>query len=230
MRRVIGVALWLMIQGAQAASVFEHPATAEQLLRDLGPMTATLRDAQTLRGNFSQSKTLTGLPRPLLAEGSYLFARERGIAWRTVKPFESELVITKKEIVQRDAGSTTSRSSADAPAVAGIFFAVFALDFHALEKLFVLHSRRSGAAPSASAGVTKSFSMTSAAEQNATWELGLLPRQGLGDAIQRIVVFGGHQVHRIVLLDQHGDETDIRLRDSAASNEPLSAADENRFK
>lgn len=216
MRRVFGLALWLVIQGAQAASVFDHPVTAEQLLRDLGPMTATMRDAQTLRGNFSQSKTLTGLPRPLLAEGSYLFARERGIAWRTVKPFESELVITKKEIIQRDAGSTTLRTTAErqpgAEAVTGIFFAVFALDFPALEKLFVLHSRRS------------------AADQSATWELGLLPRPGMGDAIQRIVVFGGQRVHRIVLLDQHGDETDILLRDSAASNEPLSAADENRFK
>ena len=90
--------------------------------------------------------------------------------------------------------------------------------------------RRGTRRASASAGDDNSFSMTPAANQNATWELGLLPRQGLGDAIQRIVVFGGHQVHRIVLLDQHGDETDIRLRDSAASNEPLSAADENRFK
>ena len=238
MRCSLALALLLVAIGAQAASrsqdgvqrngtlsrsqvgdqkngtlpVFDHPVTAEQLARDLGPMTATLREAQILRGQFSQKKTLSGVPHPLLAEGSFLFARGRGIVWRTLKPFDSALVITQKEIIQRDSGGTALRMSAGADAVAGsvsqTYFAVFSLDFKTLESQFVLHSRRVGKG----------------------WELGLLPRQGMGGAITRIVVSGAAKVDRVILQDRHGDETDIQLRHTVVSAEPPTAAEAQQFK
>jgi hypothetical protein len=214
---------------AAADTVFDHPADAAQLARDLAPAIATLRDARTLRGTYTQKKILHEVPRPLLAEGTFLFARDVGIAWRTVKPFSSELVITRRAILQRDRGGASSQLSAERqPAVrtvAEVFFAVFALDFAALEPLFELYSRRAAAAPGASAGGLKVFSMTPA----AGWELGLRPKAGLGGAIRQITVGGRRHVERVWLSEVSGDEADIRLRDTVASGEALSAEEQQRF-
>lgn len=212
------IALFALAVAASAAaaaplpdSVFDHPADAAQLARDLGPAVATLRDALSLRGTYTQKKTLHELDKPLLAEGTFVFAREVGIAWRTVKPFDSELVITGREIIQRDRGGASLRLSAEQQpgvrAVAGVFFAVFALDFAALESLFELHSRRTPAG----------------------WELGLRPRPGLAGAIRQITVRGRAHVERVLLSDANGDETDIRLRGTVASSEGLSAEELRRF-
>lgn len=191
--------------------VFDHPADRAQLERDLAPAIATLRAARVLRGAYAQEKRLHELPRPLLADGTFLFARGVGIAWRTVRPFESELVITDREIVQRDSGGVALRLSAEQQpgvrTVAGVFAAVFALDFDALQSLFDLYSRRSGAG----------------------WELGLRPRPGMAGAIRQITVGGRQHVERVRLSDTRGDETDIRLRDTSVSAEDLSAEEQRRF-
>lgn len=202
-------------QAAPANSVFDHPADAAQLARDLEPAVAGLRQAQTLRGRYRQTKVLHEVPRPLLAEGTFVFARGVGIAWRTVKPFASELVITREAIVQRDgAGQVLRLSAGQQPgvrALAGTLEAVFALDFAALGSLFELHSQRTDQAPA------------------SAWELGLRPRRGMGGAVQSIVVSGRSQVERVVLHDSSGDVTDIRLSGTRASSEPLTAEEIQQF-
>lgn len=195
---------------ATAGSVFDHPASAAQIEHDLKSVTATLREARSLRGGYVQKKTLREIPRPLVAEGRFLFAREFGIVWRTLTPFPADLVITPDAIIQRDGATATRLSAEQQPgvrAVASVFFAVFALDFRALEPLFELHSRRT----------------------RAGWELGLKPRPGTGDAVRRIVVSGRNHVQRVLLEDQAGDLTEIRLHDIAVSREGPSAAEQRLF-
>lgn len=186
-------------------SVFDHPVTAHEIRRDLGPLTTTVRDAQVLRGAYSQTRRLADVPKPLRAEGSFLFARDTGLLWRTVKPFASELVITRDRITQREPGGETVRVSADQqPAVrtvAAIFFAVFSLDFDALESMFQLYSRGFGAG----------------------WELGLRPRPGAAGPIEEIFVSGDRHVDLVRLRDAKGEVTEIRMRNSAASRSGLSA-------
>jgi hypothetical protein len=193
-----------------AGSVFDHRATAADVTRALGDATRALQKAQTLRGNYTQSKTLQGVPKPLLAEGTFLFVRDRGIAWRTEKPFESELVITDSDIIQREGGRVSMRLSASQqPAVrviAGIFASVFALDFAALEERFDLYCRKTAGG----------------------WELGLRPRGDSG-ALRQIVVSGRAQVERVRVADTHGDETDIRLRDTVVSAQAPAADELGRF-
>lgn len=210
-RRALALLALCAAGGATAGTVFDHPADRAQLERDLAPAIATLRDARVLRGAYAQEKRLHELPRPLSAEGTFLFARGIGIAWRTVKPFESELVITEREIVQRDSGGTTLRLSAEQQpgvrTVAAVFAAVFALDFDALQAMFELHSRRSGAG----------------------WELGLRPRAGMAGAIREITVVGARHVERVRLSDTHGDVTDIRLSGIEASAGALTADERRQF-
>ena len=170
----------------------------------------TLKGAKTLRGQYTQDKTLQGLKRPLHAEGSFVFVRELGIAWRTVTPFESELVITNSDILQRENGKVSMHmTAAQQPAVhvvAEIFASVFALDFQRLSANFELYSRRAGRG----------------------WELGLKPRQA-GGPLKQIVVTGNRQVERVRVLDANLDETDIRLKATVVSNAAPAAEELKRF-
>jgi hypothetical protein len=189
----------LPLAAAPPASVFDHPATPATLAQQLGPATAGLTGAQTLRGSYVQKKTLQGVPRPLEAEGTFVFVRSRGIAWRTVRPFDSELVITPTRIIQREGGRVSMHLAAarqpSVRVVAEIFTAVFALDFEALAARFELFSRPHGDG----------------------WELGLRPRAGAVPALKQLVVSGRQHVERVRVSDANGDETDIRLRDTKVS-------------
>lgn len=202
-----GLALFLALTtgaAASAATVFDHPVTAAELTQTLAPITGTLRGARTLHGAFTQRKTLKELPRPLLAEGTFLFVREHGILWRTTAPFVSELVITREALLQRDDGDAAGmRLSADSnPAVrqvSQIFMAVFGLDFAALERIFTLYGER----------------------QKTRWTLGLRPRdKAMAGAMQDIVVKGAAQVSRVTLRDSQGGITEITLRGTVSSSDP----------
>lgn len=194
-----------------ADDVFSHPATAASFAHDLQQATRALKGAKTLRGQYTQDKLLQGLPRPLHAEGSFVFVRDLGIAWITVVPFESELVITDNDILQRENGRVTMHlTAAQQPAVhvvAEIFAAVFALDFDRLNKGFNLYSRRAGKG----------------------WELGLKPRAANPGAPRQIVVTGGRQVERVRVTDANGDDTDIRLRATVVSASAPGAEELRRF-
>lgn len=204
MIRRLFIFLLLSAGSASAAppSVFDHPVTATELTQTLAPLTGVLREARTLRGSFTQRKTLKDLPRPLVAEGTFLFVRDHGILWRTTAPFASELVISTQALVQRDGADAPGvRLSADSnPAVrqvSEIFMAVFGLDFTALERIFTLHGERRG----------------------TRWVLGLRPREkAMASAMQDIVLEGGVQVSRVTLRDTRGDITEITLHDTLASD------------
>lgn len=193
------------LRAAAPADVFAFPATAATLAEQLSAATHGLQGTQTLRGRYVQRKQLQGVPRPLEAAGSFLFARGHGIAWRTVTPFESELVITATDIIQRENGRVSLHLSAarqpSVRVVADVFAAVFALDFEALAARFELFGRKLGGG----------------------WELGLRPRAGESGALKQIVVSGRGHVERVRVSDRNGDETDLRLRDAVLSPDPPTA-------
>ncbi|MGH8444611.1 MAG: hypothetical protein ACREVL_05050, partial [Solimonas sp.] len=147
--RVLAAATALLCASAGAATapsgeaakemVFAHPADAATIRAALGPLTRELAAARTLSGPYTQKKTLRELPQPLASAGDFLFVREVGVAWRTLTPFPSELIVTRDALVQRDGGSSTRVAAGQQPAVrmvARIFFAVFSLDFAQLSELF----------------------------------------------------------------------------------------------
>lgn len=195
-----------------ADTVFDHPADAARLAKDLAPALAALKGALTVRGRYQQQKRLHEVPRPLKAEGSFLFMKGTGISWHTEQPFDSELVITGTDLFQRENGATTMHVSADQQPgvriVAEVFFAVFALDFDALGKRFDLYSRPTG---------------------NHHWELGLRPKPGQGGTLKEITVGGGKDVDTVKLAETNGDLTELHLK-GKASAAPATADEQARFK
>lgn len=204
--------LALLLAGSPRASgaVFERPVTAAELEQALAPATAALADAQSLQGRFRQTKTLNGLPRPLVSEGDFLYARTLGISWRSQTPFSSELLITPDALVQREGASEQRVEAAAQPAVraiAQVFFAVFTLDFETLTTLFRPYAERG---------------------EGDDWTLGLEPLQPLG-AIETIEITGDTRVTRVVLSERNGDRTRIELSDTRISTAALTDAERARF-
>jgi outer membrane lipoprotein-sorting protein len=200
----------LLIQPCARADVFARPASVAELRAALAPATQGLQDAQSLRGAYDQLKQLHELPRPLASSGRFLFLRDSGIAWTTVEPFASELVITRDHLIQREGGNEIEVSSAQQPAVqmvAEIFFAVFSLDFDTLGSLFELYG---------------------GGDADGRWTLGLRPKQAAG-SITSIRISGGTEVEQVVLSESSGDTTRIQLHDVRISAQAPGAADYARF-
>ena len=143
---------------AQAADPFAHPATGKALQATLARPAAQLSTAQVLQGRFTHSKLLREIPKPLVATGEFVFARDLGVYWHTRQPFDSVVVLTERGILEQNEGSQSLNLSADEqPAVrmiARVFLAMFTLDLARLEQTFEL------------------FSVT----EGARWTLGLKPR------------------------------------------------------
>lgn len=191
---------------APATDVFARTTDARAMTAMLGDLARELQSSQTLRGRYVQRKTLRELPRPLVAEGSFLFVRDRGVVWRTQTPFVSELVITGDALIQRQNGAAQRLGAEQQPAIrliGQIFFAVFSLDFATLERLFALYG---GPQP------------------GGAWALGLKPLQKAG-SLREIEVRGDTQVRRVVLREDSGDITEIDLHEVRAATTAPTADD-----
>ncbi|MDR7332788.1 outer membrane lipoprotein carrier protein LolA [Roseateles asaccharophilus] len=153
-----------------------------------------LQRPEWLRGDFTQTKKVPGFAKPLVSTGNFVAARGRGVLWRTVKPFASELRLTQNEIRATQGGQTAMRlDAAREPAVRVINTLMFSLlngDVSSLADLFEL------------SGGTK----------RATWQLALVPKPGaLQQVLRRVELEGDGFVRRIQLFEANGDESVIQL-------------------
>jgi hypothetical protein len=153
-----------------------------------------LQQPEWLRGDFTQTKTVPGFAKPLVSRGDFVLARGRGVLWRTLKPFASELRLTRDEIRATQGGQTSMRlDAAREPAVRVINTLMFSLlngDVSGLAELFEL----------------------SGSTRGAGWQLSLAPRPGaLRQVLQRVELEGDAFVRRIQLFEANGDQSLIQL-------------------
>lgn len=153
-----------------------------------------LQQPEWLRGDFTQTKKVPGFARPLVSSGNFVAARGRGVVWRTLKPFASELRLTQNEIRATQGGQTALRLDASRePAVRVINTLMFALlngDVSGLAELFEVSGNVKGAG----------------------WQLALVPRAGaLQQVLKRVELEGDAFVRRIQLFEANGDESLIQL-------------------
>jgi hypothetical protein len=204
----------LLCSFAAADDVFDHPATADQILKGvLVEPVALISGAQVIRGQFVYRRFLSELPAPLESSGEYLFVKDLGIAWHTQQPFDSEFIVTAAGTTQRDDGKVTLQTSADEQpavrAVARILLALLTLDVQALRASFDLYGTPS---------------------TGARWEIGLRPIVPAVAALFRdATVAGSGQVEFVVLHDTNGDHTEIRLSNVTYERTPPTALDRQRF-
>lgn len=195
-------------QGAQGAAthVAATPGSAAQ-----GVLAPDL-----LSGKFTQEKTVVGLKKPLVSRGDFLVAKDKGVIWRTQKPFRAAFAITPKGIWSlREEGAAGSGLKREAlhkgkvDAAMEMIQKVLAGDRAALGKTFIV---KEGGSPSA-------------------WTLDLKPKDRMVARFMAAVrLEGGTHVNLIDFQEANGDRTRITFTDVAESGGDLATWQATAFR
>lgn len=156
----------------------------------VGEEPQTLAQGEILRGRFMQERLLQGFDGPLRSEGSFVLAPDKGLIWRTEKPFIVTTLMTEKGLAQQSNGATTLNVPATrAPIMTGLYdmlTAALAGDWSGLDKDFTVER----------------------SEDGGKWHLRLKARAGGPTAtmpVSEIRVSGGGFVDQVEIEKQGGD-------------------------
>jgi hypothetical protein len=143
-------------------------------------------------GKFDQTKQLAGMKKPLIAEGRFCVVANKGVLWRTLKPFPSTLRLTRDEIVNYQGDRVAMRLDAKTEptvrVINDVLFSLLAGDLGQLDALF-------DGEGTVDAG---------------SWSVSLKPRTAaLEKAIGAIKLEGASYVKSIVMSEAGGDRTTI---------------------
>jgi outer membrane lipoprotein-sorting protein len=184
--RLILLTVVSLLAGAPA-----HCAEGNAQLLDA--LAARFAQKPVVISEFTQTRTLSALTRPVRSTGRLVFARDKGVIWQIEKPYRATYVIDDQRIVEIGANDERRvRSVKDAPAVADVgrvFRSIVSGDRKALADYF-------------------SVNVTGDAGR---WTLELAPREKVAPFLKAVSVRGGEFIEQIVLQEPSGDSTDLRF-------------------
>ncbi|MDR2851832.1 MAG: outer membrane lipoprotein carrier protein LolA [Burkholderiaceae bacterium] len=169
---------------------------------------------EVLRGGFQQEKRVAGFNNPLRSQGRFLLARNKGVVWTTLKPFPSEMVVTRERILSVDgAGKRTVQADAsEQPALRQINAMMFAL---VDGDVSTLASR---------------FDLAAQTLPHDAWRLTLTPKDAaLTKIFARIELRGDRYVREVVMTETGGERTALKFFDLSETPPRLSADEAQRF-
>lgn len=189
-------------------------AVAVRAADDLALVQQRVAQVPVLRGDFQQQKQVAGFSKPLRSEGNFVLSRERGVLWSTLKPFASEVVLTRDRILsrQRDGSTRVELDGRQQPALRAVNEMMYAL--------------MSGDV----AALAPRFSSTVEALPEQGWRLTLTPRPGpLARSFERIRLQGDRHVRHVEIDEANGDRTVLEFTGISESPAVLSDAEAARF-
>jgi len=174
---------WLLAGCAlQALAAAAAPAEA---------LTAHLREIQVLHAEFTQTRTLAALTRPLRSTGSLVLARDQGAIWQIRRPLALTYVITPLGIAEVGPDGRPERKAAgDAPVAARlgqILQSVIQGRWSALDDYFTVQAEG----------------------RSEKWKIVLAPKAQAAPFLKRIQVSGGRFIERVRLDEPGGDSMDL---------------------
>jgi len=172
--------LWGLAVPAQAADPALLSTVQSQLAIDM-----------VIRGDFTQTRQLAGIKKPLVATGSFVVEKTQGVLWRTLAPFPQTTRVTQGEILQKDGNRVLMVLRADqepaANAISRVLFSLFSGDMSTLAEYFDYSAQ-----PSSGSG----------------WKLSFIPREaGLRAVIGSLSLEGDNVVRQVTLTSAAGDTT-----------------------
>lgn len=181
----LGLSMDLRAEAAPAAPEAKAPAAG-------APFAGRLASPPILSGKFTQEKNIVGLKRPLLSQGDFLVARDRGVIWRTAKPFAAAVAVTRKGIWSlKPSGTGLQRESihqGNLGVAMDMIQQVLAGDPASLDKAFAVSGQGDAKA----------------------WTLDLKP---LDPVVARVILSirlqGGRHVDHVEYAEANGDKTRI---------------------
>lgn len=163
-----------------------------------------LEHGSLIRGDFQQTRRIAGFRNPLVSSGRFVLVPDRGVLWRTQKPFASTMIVTSDRLELRNsrgeiASQMDARNQPLLRAVNDTLMALLAADTAALAENFVIDATMIG---------------------ESGWELRLVPRDTLlARQLRRVVLQGERFVSEVQLEEQEGDSTVIRFLNLSADGE-----------
>ena len=167
-----------------------------------------------LRGEFTQEKQVAGFKNPLRSQGRFVLAQDHGVIWTTLKPFPSEVVVTRDRILsrQRDGSSRVELDGRQQPAMRSVNAIMFAL--------------MSGDAQALSA----QFTVKVEALPNNGWKMQLSPRSAmLGKVFTSLSLSGDRYVRQVEITEANQDITRIQFAEMRETPAALSAQEGGKF-
>jgi len=145
-----------------------------------------------LCGRFDQTKQLVGLKKPVKSSGRFCIVADKGVLWRSERPFANTIKLTRDEIVQlqgeRVAMRLETKKEPTVRMINSVLFALLAGDLDQLEKLFEIDGD----------------------VNHQSWHVTLKPRTpALARAIGAITLDGAEYVKNIAIDESSGDRTSI---------------------
>jgi len=149
----------------------------------------------TVRGKFTQSKTLLGVSKKLNSEGFFIVDKSKGIVWITEKPIYQTLKVSDSGIrIGNKSGVLMNLDARSEPSIKYInelVLAIFSGDMNALEKLF-----------------NYSGDLTANG-----WSLELTPKNAVSTLLKKITIVGSSAISRISFVSKDGDLTEVVFSD-----------------
>ncbi|XBS70900.1 outer membrane lipoprotein carrier protein LolA [Acerihabitans sp. KWT182] len=166
-----------------------------------------------VRADFIQSRTITGMAKPLISSGQLLIARDKGLWWHQARPFALTLVLDDKRMVQvmnnQPPQIVTAQSNPQMFQFNHLLRALFQADRRVLEQNFATD-------------------FTDAGTQG--WRLVLTPKTTPLDKLFNNITLSGRDVlEGIELNDRQGDLTRITLSNQRLTPETLTDDEQQRF-
>ena len=192
MGRALALLMWIL-----CIAVPSQAADDPALLRTIQ---SQLADDMVVRGDFTQTRQLAGIKKPLIANGTFVVEKTRGVLWRTLTPFPQTMRVTQGEILQKDGDRVLMVLRADQePAVNAISRALFSLfsgDISGLAEFFDYTGQIVGGG----------------------WQLSFTPRNdGMRAAIGSLSLEGDNAVRQVTLTSAAGDITRIDFSNVATA-------------
>ena len=162
----------------------------------------------TVRGKFTQTKTLLGVSKKLNSQGFFIVDKSKGVVWVTEKPIYQTLKVTDTGIRIGSKGGVLmtldARSEPSVKYINELVLALFSGDMSALEKIF-----------NYSGNVTAN-----------DWSIELTPKNVTSTLFKKITILGSSSISRITFVSKEGDITevgfsDVRLAPSLSKDEAL---------
>jgi hypothetical protein len=167
----------------------------------LDQIQARLTKAAITRGAFEQTKQLKVLRKPLISNGTFIYDKSRGIAWKTLSPVPSLLLIS-------DTRLWTAQGEQPVPAAFGkVFQAMLGADLPQL---------------------AEAFEITGAARKTS-WQVSLVPKdEMLKKVISRMRLSGDHELRLLEIFETNGNSSTLRFQ-NISHPDLLTAGEEADF-
>ena len=165
-----------------------------------------IQQYQVVRADFTQTKQMTAMKRPLVTAGRLVFSRKHGVLWQIEEPFRMSYVLGEDKIVEIGSdGIRRERSLREVPGliqVGRVFRALLGANSNALREYFEATVRG----------------------EAGRWEIDLTPRQPqLAQFLTGLHLSGSDFVDILRINEAGGDVTQIRFYNSQGATVPSAA-------